>query len=791
MGRRFRTLLLAVTAAGGLAIAPAAHAQTLPELGPLPDMGELTAPACGAAQAAAGVAPPVTPVADAICDLDGPLEFTYVTVYDPPGPAEPVRRTHLGVSNVPSPLDADGDGAPDLTATLNQLSGGGASLLISRTAAAPSPLPVSVEALLVLPQAPDRTAAIGYDALASDAPQDFNGTYNFVGAATAVTLTTLGAGPSLAVIGELFVPGSDGEERTEPIKARVNFAPVPATTAFTLSATGATSTANITTSAPSRVDLLIEDRSGSGATTVDATIADLPNSVTIQIVEVNGTSALRYSASDPIASVTANLVETQGSTLVSKAELALANLPTQVDLDQPSADSVELRANAPVGVIDVAFARGGEPRRLAAPAYAYIFDDGTLDSVVVRALGVQHVRADLADGMSLDATVQSGPFRVLFEEGARRIDGLIADLPSQFSLDYVPSTGSMSYTGSAAIGLLTVDATDPAGVLGRATDVDLRVEGIPTTLSLTFAQGGDNVTLDAGGQQIGLIELQATDGPIASLPESQDGLIVRDSPSQYLLFARIHGLRKATASTAANPDIFLDATGNRVFQVDIEEGGEYTRATLDRLQPNTRVRIEAITGGSRMTYTAAAPTNSLTFETNSGSRDYLTASLVPLPDSVVLCSANGTGCNGSGAANSGSARFTASQHTTVNMFECTKPATGCTPSNATESTRITNLLVRVLGFDANVNSGGVSGRVFIDTDNHALSGQINRRMEGTVDRLDINLPVGFKAQDRTVNWNLVNIFNPIQRSGSITCPGGTAFDVRVLGITVDVDGLIC
>jgi hypothetical protein len=105
-----------------------------------------------------------------------------------------------------------------------------------------------------------------------------------------------------------------------------------------------------------------------------------------------------------------------------------------------------------------------------------------------------------------------------------------------------------------------------------------------------------------------------------------------------------------------------------------------------------------------------------------------------------------------------------------------------------------------------VRTGGLSGRVFFDTDNHALTGQIVKRLPNpTVDRLTVTLPSGFKAQDRIARWPgdvtviCVPFFGcfpgppaPVTRSGTITCPPGTSFDVRLVPLTtVDVDSFVC
>jgi hypothetical protein len=89
-----------------------------------------------------------------------------------------------------------------------------------------------------------------------------------------------------------------------------------------------------------------------------------------------------------------------------------------------------------------------------------------------------------------------------------------------------------------------------------------------------------------------------------------------------------------------------------------------------------------------------------------------------------------------------------------------------------------------------------SGRVKFDTDGHELTGRIVKRMPNpAADRLTVNFPAGFKAENRVVNWGVSSSFPflPfVNRSGSITCPTGTAFDVRLVTlVNVDVDFFLC
>jgi len=78
-----------------------------------------------------------------------------------------------------------------------------------------------------------------------------------------------------------------------------------------------------------------------------------------------------------------------------------------------------------------------------------------------------------------------------------------------------------------------------------------------------------------------------------------------------------------------------------------------------------------------------------------------------------------------------------------------------------------------------------------------------------VDQVQVHLPLGFRSQDRLARWPGDPIFTmvcqpfgtcsqvqtgvePVHRTGTITCPGGTAFEVRLKSlVVVDVDQFLC
>jgi len=177
-------------------------------------------------------------------------------------------------------------------------------------------------------------------------------------------------------------------------------------------------------------------------------------------------------------------------------------------------------------------------------------------------------------------------------------------------------------------------------------------------------------------------------------------------------------------------------------------------------------------------------------ETNAGNRWNLNVSIAnPLPASLTICRANDAYCTGRNVgARAGSFRFDASEHTTLNLFDCVQPADASCPSSPREFTRISNLRLRYVGFDADFSDYGFSGQAFLDTNDYEMVGALVNE-NGSGGGFSANFPPGFRAQDRLVKWSWWGLSK--QKSGTINCPSGTSFRVRVLGIWLDVTGFLC
>ena len=534
-----------------------------------------------------------------------------------------------------------------------------------------------------------------------------------------------------------------------------------------------------------------------GARSTRIEIKDLPSSLTATF---DPAGSLQYSASATIGELSAVLTDPDGvAGRATKATALLRSLPATLNVTWSSAAGGTISADAQgatLGLLEILLTSG---------------PDATLpadrDGVLIEDLTDRFVVFGRITGLKLVTFAQGPPpsFR-LDTTGGRRFDvdvttqdasgiattvASIQNLPSSVDVRFTSAT-ALSYTASGPVSLLTLDAFDPAGISGRAKTLHARIESIPARLDASWSPDG-TITLDAQGGTIGLVEIQLTSGPDDRLATQFDGLLLRDLTDRYVVFARLTGLRRVVGTQSPLPDVTIETAAGRILKIDLEEWNgskvEYTRATLDRLPSSVRIRI-AEGAGDEMFYTASAATTSLVLDTNGGDRWNLHASISnPLPATVNFCSAGNGYCTGfQRSAGAGSFRFVASEHTTVDLFDCVRPLnSSCVRGNGEDFTDVSNWRVRHVEFDADFDSIGESGYTFMNTNSHGLTGYL--LTESGSSGFEANFPSGFSANNRKVEWDLWGLFK--DKSGSISCPGGTSLSVRVLGFWLGVTGYLC
>ncbi len=594
-------------------------------------------------------------------------------------------------------------------------------------------------------------------------------------------------------------------------------------------------------SASGRADQLsvtVDDPAGifAAATHLQATLTDLPTALSVVLGE-DGTLAL--DAPDRLG-----LLE------------ALATTGSTTGLD-PDVDGIRLIDN---GTDFLAFFRVTDLRHVAlnpdpvsltvaSDAHRQFVIDGQLSSSGVLAatdgdLDLGATFANLPETMTLgfglagdsqaislgsSASIHDVAFDLL-QHGA---DGssldvslVLQDTPTQLDMAIDP-TGAINYTASSRMPLMALDAFDPAGLFDRAGNLKLRLQDIPTALNVSLSDTGA-VTIDGHGSRLGLMEAQATTGPDEQLPAAQDGVLMKDLPDRFVVFARFTNLYTATVTQTPLPAVNLLTDGGRPLTIGLYTSNpgkvgrnpnqDYTVATLTPMPSQVNLALLPGDPGSlNVTYSANSNANTLTFESNSGARWVTDISIAnPVPLSFTGCQAADNKCGGSGRTptNVGSFRFMANQATTLNVWDCTAPLTSrcnapiSSSQDADRFTNVSNLRVKSLTFDGNAvgnsTGTGATGYLWIDTVPTGLPKTIANAdpMQGSITNkssqgLTMTFGANFKAANRLSTFNNypINIFSPPAKTGAISCTSGTGITVRVfvlgVGFNIGATNLLC
>lgn len=272
-------------------------------------------------------------------------------------------------------------------------------------------------------------------------------------------------------------------------------------------------------------------------------------------------------------------------------------------------------SNEPIGSLDYWTADGDtkpEPRKDHQMPAEYVFTEKVngVQKVRLELLEVrhgkfaidrdEHVHPFLPSGggltrLDVSGHLAPGPFRALSKDGSRSYDVNVKDLPSQVALSVAPRSGTIHYSGSAAVGEITVSASDPdMPLFKRANHLDVTLKQIPTGVGLRYPSDTNGVLdLKVSSGQIGSLELtaRAKDDSIPAdiLDASLDGVVIRDTDDDYIMFGRVAGLRhvgfddsilwrnSTTQLELARKRFALDVTSGRDFAVYIEREVPVTR----------------------------------------------------------------------------------------------------------------------------------------------------------------------------------------------------------------------
>ncbi len=486
------------------------------------------------------------------------VSFEYVTKLRRAGEPEVVRRQSALVA-IPTPLDVDGDGGLDVIGTLTPHSTSRFTLRFQRLRSAE--LPISAEAVIVDPSGslPRERIGVGFDARTSSAPATWQTTVSVGSPAdgTVVDATTsvTGAAASVATIAGIF--NGDAVNRTDPMGASVNYAPVPATA--TIAATlGDDIEVRTGASSPTTATAEAQFSEGRRKRVMRATIAELPQQVSVRYSEAGEDQrSVTYSATSPIPSLNASYTDMTGPALTAKAVVNATSLPTGMSLVEDSGRLVKFKAiGGALGSLEAGFANG-EPALLNVNhPYARIKQTGTLRSVAARIDDLTTATIDANDDLSAELQLAPGarkPLRTLVELPGRTIDGTISNLPRRIKVNYSPPQATATYDSfTETIDRVDVLMTSDTALFGRVKRISGRAEKLPPSVSIGFRpQSGSGASFTAT-PAVGSIEASLTDGtPAPVLAAGQAGVILRDLPTGFGVTGRLFNVSGATVTHSA------------------------------------------------------------------------------------------------------------------------------------------------------------------------------------------------------------------------------------------------
>ena len=600
----------------------------------------------------------------AACDVTGDstvcsltvLSYGVATDYKRPDGTHVVKVTG-GVVNLPTLVDATGDGFPDMTVTIQALSTSNIKMTVRRLFTAPATMPVSVEALVNDPSTPNRLINVGYDTRHSTAPKVWTAQASLTtGTTTSVSanLTVEQPPATMAVVGGLYTQGPGGA-RLNPKQARLNYTPVPLSSAISFTLAPASKSGTMSAATPTKAELELLMLDGTSGLRVLGTLDKLqkPVSLLLDKVDAGGNQTDGTSGNTHVALTTQRDVAQSkltyetitNSQVLQRVRLAAGPLPGRTDFTQTPngllVDTSEPIAQVAGGVAAGVEAAGGNPAIPVPADYpiesneaSYIHQDTTnkIDSTTFRVAGVQHVSVETTGPqddrkITIGARLASAPLHALVtndaQPGGTRYDATVNVLPHNFSLSIAPARKRiLDFCGSSAdaadpcsaagqaapagiAGITLADSYSPTPLFGRATHINGSITGIPSTLGLdietrapadeTDPDQNTKVHIDTT-RAIGTTILRATDGTAPPADPVDNGLVYLDTPAKYAVIAKVDGFRRAHLDTSPKLELDLTAAGGHDFSYAVDLPPKHIDGALLNRPANTKVSLATATG---------------------------------------------------------------------------------------------------------------------------------------------------------------------------------------------------
>ncbi len=479
-------------------------------------------------------------------------------------------RYHSAVMGVPAPIDAGGLPAPDLIVELAGVPQTpvpvglpvvgpvtGALRLVVRKIV-PGPLPVEVVAQVVLNPTTNERLAVGYDGRGSDAPTHFVATLASLGGSS-FKLTT----EAHETAGSLRLVGGFTKPNVSSATAFLTMTPMPIAmdVVFAAHPNGTPAGIVVTTPQSIRLDASVGTVSFDTAIPawvhrrIDATVDRIVAPQSRIAIAPNGN--LEYFASGTASTVTLNMQEFRNGALHSQTAAQLRDVPSYLAVERDTPTAARIRTAAPIGSALLGVSEGAlaecrtdqGPDNATGLDYLYRKEQAGWSSTVVRFAGVAFADVTMTAGRYHAQLVHPArPLHVLgYDTAQMLVDATITNLPSSIALDYWPAQGRVSYTATGGERIATIDATvsRPTPIFDRVKFIRIFGHDFPPSLDVTVASDSTGaVSLDAGGDAIGFLQVALTSGPQNQIPVPHDAVLVRNLGPDFVVELRVHNLRR-------------------------------------------------------------------------------------------------------------------------------------------------------------------------------------------------------------------------------------------------------
>jgi hypothetical protein len=327
-------------------------------------------------------------------------------------------------------------------------------------------------------------------------------------------------------------------------------------------------------------------------------VRDLPAQVAFSYAKA--TQAVNYSGSAPIGSLTMDLVAAQPFMVRAReAHIVASGIPTGLStvMDRDAKKFAATLTGGTLGSIELQLTSGVNDR-LPGTEDGLLYenpaehDEGapaaTPYVVFARLSGVKSATVGWGDPITADLDHAAAPFQLVAHTFDTNVAGRLANLPAIAHVTYVSRTSgtTLTYHGSAVVGLLTLDADRTTPFTENAKNLHIRAEQLPTDLTINVEGTAKRLTADMPNGALGLLEAQVTSGPNERLADGVNGikLVQRIQPQSYAAFARLAGLSHAVVNWGDPMGVDLTQTGGPIHISWLQETalGEFGQILNER-----------------------------------------------------------------------------------------------------------------------------------------------------------------------------------------------------------------